>query len=129
MSYLALKGVHQWLVGLSIGGFVLRALAMAAGVSWVRGRAARTLPHLLDTLLLLSGVWLAWTLRLSPGNAPWLMAKLAGLVAYVVIGALALRARSPGRRLAALAAALLIVGWMVSVAITKNPWGWLNALA
>lgn len=75
-------------------------------------------------MLLLSAVTLAWQLRLHPGNASWIAAKVAGLVAYVVLGAIALR---PGRprhvRASAFGAALVVVGWIVSVAITKSPLG------
>ena len=39
---------------------------------------AKTLPHLVDTVLLLSALTLAWMLRLTPGNAPWLLAKIVG---------------------------------------------------
>jgi len=71
---------------------------------------------------------LAWMLRLTPGNAPWLLAKIVGLVVYVGLGVLALR---PGRpqavRATAWAAALVTVAWIVSVAVTKDPLGFLRA--
>ncbi|MBY0368232.1 MAG: SirB2 family protein, partial [Burkholderiaceae bacterium] len=95
-----------------------------AGARWVRGRAAKTLPHLVDSVLLLSALLLAWMLRLTPDRAPWLLAKLVGLVLYVGLGVIALR---PGRpllmRAAAWIAALAVVGWIVSVAVTKSPLG------
>ena len=67
---------------------------------------------------------MAWMLRLTPATAPWLVAKIAGLLLYIGLGMLALR---PGRplalRIAAWVAALLCFGWIVSVAITKQPLG------
>src|SRR5690606_14600401 len=95
----------------------------------IHNRAARTLPHLVDTILLISAVWMALMLGLTPANAPWLLAKIIGLVAYIGLGAIALRpGRScPGRprsvRLAAWVGALLVFGWIVSVAIFKSPLG------
>lgn len=124
MDYAAWKLLHQSAVALSITGFVARGLGSFTQAAWVRRRVARTAPHVVDTLLLLSALVMAWTLRLTPGNAPWLMAKIAGLLLYIGLGLLALR---PGRplplRIAAWAAALAVFGWIVSVAITKQPLG------
>jgi uncharacterized membrane protein SirB2 len=124
MDYAEWKLLHQSAVALSITGFVARGLGSFAQADWVRQRLARTAPHVVDTLLLLSALVMAWTLRLTPGNAPWLTAKIAGLLLYIGLGMLALR---PGRplalRIAAWVAALAVFGWIVSVAITKQPLG------
>jgi uncharacterized membrane protein SirB2 len=128
MEYATLKLVHQTAVTLSITGFFVRGAASLAGARWVGGRAAKTLPHVIDTVLLLSAIALAWMLRLTPDRAPWLLAKIVGLVAYVGLGVVALR---PGRpravRAAAWVGALVVAAWIVSVAITKNPLGFLAA--
>jgi len=129
LDYAALKLVHQGAVALSVTGFFVRGLASFAGAGWVRSRVAKTLPHAVDTVLLLSALAMAWTLRLTPGNAPWLLAKIVGLVLYVAFGVVALRpGRSLAVRAAAWVAALATVGWIVSVAITKNPRGFLAML-
>lgn len=124
MDYAAWKLLHQSAAALSITGFVARGLGSFTQAAWVRQRVARTAPHVVDTLLLLSALVMAWTLRLTPGNAPWLTAKIAGLLLYIGLGMLALR---PGRplalRIAAWVAALAVFGWIVSVAITKQPLG------
>ena len=124
MDYATVKLVHQSAVALSLTGFFLRGAASLAGARWVGTRAAKTLPHIVDSVLLLSALTLAWMLRLTPGNAPWLLAKIVGLVVYVGLGVLALRpGRSPGVRAAAWVAALTTAGWIVSVALTKSPFG------
>ena len=129
LDYAALKLVHQSAVALSVTGFFVRGLASFSGAGWVRSRAARTLPHAVDTVLLLSALAMAWTLRLTPGNAPWLLAKIVGLVLYVGLGVVALRpGRSLAVRAAAWTAALATVGWIASVAVTKNPRGFLAML-
>lgn len=124
IDYSTVKLLHQSLVALSIGGFALRALGAIVEAPWWRRRWVRTVPHVVDTLLLLSGLTLAFTLRLSPLASPWFGAKLLGLVAYVVLGGVSLSPRTPrALRAAAAAAALATVGWMVTVAVTKQPGG------
>lgn len=127
MDYTLVKLVHQGAVTLSVTGFFVRGAASLAGASWVQGRAAKTLPHIVDSVLLLSALTLAWMLRLNPGNAPWLLAKIIGLVVYVGLGVVALR---PGRprtvRAAAWVGALATAVWIVSVAITKSPLGFIS---
>jgi len=76
MDYHAVKLVHQTAVALSIGGFFVRGAASLAGARWVGSRAAKTLPHGVDTVLLVSALALAWMLRLTPDRAPWLAARL-----------------------------------------------------
>lgn len=127
MDYATLKLIHQGAVALSVAGFAMRGAGQLARARWARGRVAKTLPHAVDTVLLLSALMLAWMLRLNPVHAPWLMAKIVGLVVYVLLGMLALRpGRPPALRVAAGAAALATVGWIVSVAITKSPFGFLR---
>ena len=121
MDYATLKLVHQAAVVLSIGGFVARGVAALMESRWLRGRTARTLPHAVDSVLLASALALAWTLRLNPIEAPWLLAKIAGLLLYIGLGMLALRPGLPRRaRAVALFAALLTFAQIVAMALTKS---------
>jgi uncharacterized membrane protein SirB2 len=126
MDYAALKLVHQSAVALSLAGFVARGAGMLAGASWIGSRSAKTLPHVVDTVLIVSAIALAWMLRLSPVNAPWIAAKMVGLLVYIAFGVVALRAgRTRAIRAGAFVAALMTFGWIVSVAITKDPRGFI----
>ena len=125
MDYATVKLIHQGAVLLSFTGFLARGLGSLAGAGWVGSRPAKTLPHLIDTVLLGSALVLAFTLRLNPAETPWLLAKLVALVAYIGLGMLALRPRlSRVSRTLAFIAALATFGYIVSVAITKQPGGW-----
>lgn len=130
MDYATLKLVHQSAVVLSIGGFFARGVLSLRASPLARARVARTLPHVVDSVLLLSALALAVMAGFGPGNSPWITAKLAGLVLYIGLGMVALK---PGRplpvRAAAWVAALATVGWIVSVAISKSPLGLFAALA
>ena len=129
MDYPTVKIIHQGAVALSFAGFFARGLGALAEAPWVRARAARTVPHIVDSVLLLSALWLAWTLRLNPAEAPWLLAKIIGLLAYIGLGVVALKPGRPrGVRAAAWFAALAVFIYIVSVALTKNPLGLLARL-
>ena len=86
MDYAALKLTHQVAVVLSVAGFAARGPAVFADAAWSHGRVARTLPHLVDTVLLGTALAMAWMLRLTPGNAPWLTANIGGLLLYIGLG-------------------------------------------
>ena len=87
------------------------------------------MPALVDTLLLASAIALAWTLRLSPLDKPWVLAKIVALVVYIALGIVALKPEAPlPVRAASWVAALAVFGYIVSVAIAKNPRGFLGAV-
>jgi uncharacterized membrane protein SirB2 len=130
MDYLTVKLIHQSAVALSLTGFFVRGAASLSGATWVQSRLAKTLPHVIDTVLLLSALTLASMLSLTPANAPWLMAKVVGVVIYVALGVIAMRpTRSKRVRVAAWLAAMATAGWIVSVAITKSAWGVFSLMA
>ena len=124
MDYGALKLIHETAVAISFSGFFARGCGMLADAGWVHSRPAKTLPHVIDTILLLSAIALAYMLRITPVNAPWLAAKIIGLLLYIGLGIVALRrGKSKRVRAAAWLAALLVFGYIVSVAMTKDPLG------
>ena len=127
--YLALKHFHITCVVLSGTGFALRGAWALAGSPLARARLTRVLPHVVDSCLLLSAIVLAWMAGQYPFVHGWLTAKIVGLLAYIGLGMLALK---PGRPLAlrgaAFVAALATFSWIVSVALSKNPLGWLAGL-
>lgn len=129
MDYFAVKTLHQSAVTLSLLGFVARGLGALNGAAWVRHRAARTLPHVVDTVLLGSALWLAFTLQLNPLHTPWLAAKIVALLAYIALGMVALKPGRPLRlRATAWVAALGCFGYIVSVALTKQVAGFFTWL-
>ena len=83
--------LHIATVLLSLAGFVVRGVWMLRGSSLLRARWVRATPHIVDTLLLASGIGLIFTLHLYPTQQPWLVAKLVALVVYIVLGAIALK--------------------------------------
>jgi len=128
VSYGILKFIHQSAVALSFIGFFARGLGMMREAAWIQGRLARTLPHVVDTVLLASAIGLVWVLGVSPFRVPWLTAKIAGLVVYIVLGSIALRyGQSKHTRVVAWVAAMVSFCYIVSVAITKDAAGFFGS--
>jgi len=128
--YLLVKQIHVACVILTLTGFAARGALMAAGSPLPRTRFARIAPHVVDTVLLASGIWLAWTVHQYPFVHGWLTAKILGLLAYIGFGTMALkRGRTLRVRLFFFFLALLAAAYIVSVALTRDPAGplaWLS---
>lgn len=126
--YSLLKLTHVTCAALSIGGFLLRGYWMMTSASLLQHRATRTLPHVVDTVFLLSGVAMLVMLSLNPFVVDWLVAKFVALVAYVGFGTIALRrGRTRGMRMLALAGAIAIFAYILGVALSHSPASWLAA--
>ena len=127
VSYALLKSVHYILALTSIGGFILRGAWMFTGSELLQHRVTRTLPHIIDTLFLIAGLALAHRIFQYPFTHNWLTAKLFGLIVYIVLGSIALkRGKTRQQRGVAFFAAVLVFLWIISVALTKSPWGFLQ---
>jgi len=124
LAYDALKAAHVASAAASLALFVLRGAWMIGAPHRLKRRWVRVVPHVVDTVLLVSAIALAVMIGNYPGTHGWLTAKVAGLFAYIVLGSIALkRGRTRRVRIAAFAAALAMFAYIVSVAITKSPAG------
>jgi len=122
--YLPLRQAHIACAVLSIMLFVLRGGLMFADSPWQRSVVLRYLPHVVDTVLLTTALMLTTVIRQYPFANGWLTAKVVLLTIYVVLGSIALRrGRTRRGRVAAFAAALLTVVFLVSVARAHDPLG------
>lgn len=122
LDYLFVKTVHVTCVVLSISLFALRGTLQLQSKPWRQWRLLRLAPHLVDTLLLGSALWLAWRSAQYPFEQSWLTAKLLALLLYIVLGHYALGKKTPeARRPLFFVAALLSVAYIVGVALTRSP--------
>lgn len=122
MAYSLIKNLHLATIALSLALFVLRGAWMMAASPRLQARWVRIVPHIIDTLLLASGIGLAVLIQQYPLVHGWLTAKLFALILYIVLGTLALkRGKTRGQRVAAWLAALPVFAYMVEVAIAHHP--------
>ena len=116
------KAIHMITVTLTIAGFVVRSIWMLQASPLLHTRATKIFPHVNDTVLLSSALWTAAILGQYPFVDAWLTAKVAGLIVYILAGAVALTyGRTRKIRIAALVLALLSFAYVVGVAVTKKP--------
>ena len=125
MSYLLLKTLHIIFVVSSYMLFFLRGIWSLNGSAIMQKRWIKIVPHVVDTLLLISAMALAFTIRQYPFMDAWLTAKVIGLLLYIALGYAALRAgMCKNIRIFAWLAAQATFAYIVLVAITHNPVPW-----
>ena len=123
MAYYALiKHLHLVTIVITLALFLLRGIWMMMDSPRLQARWARIVPHINDTLLLASGIALAVLMQQYPLVHGWLTAKLFALIAYIVLGTLALkRGKTKAQRVTAWIAGLLVFGYMLAVARAHDP--------
>lgn len=126
MHYLAIKHLHMALALLSLSLLWGRFVYQAATQRTLH-KSITALAHSIDFILIGAGVWLLSLIGSLPaGNSLWLLAKVAGLVGYVILGVLALRATDQKARTAWILLATLSFAYVVGAALTKSPWSWFS---
>jgi len=121
--YLALKHLHLTFEALSLLAFFVRGIWLFMNSAMLSKKWVKILPHIISTILLVSGIVLAVHLSMSPGSQPWLLAKIIGLIIYIVLGVAAFKVPNPTARKLLWVSALIVFAYIVSVAISKNPLG------
>ena len=122
MDYALLKMVHVSSVILSFSLFFLRGIWLIQDSANLRQRWVKILPHVIDTALLASAIFLAMTIQQNPLEHGWLTAKVSGLLLYIGLGMVAMRFGKTRRiRIIAWASAQCVFVYIVLVALTKNP--------
>jgi uncharacterized membrane protein SirB2 len=124
MWYLQLRHAHITFAILSVAIFTLRGLLMLARSPHVHSPWLKYPSYLVDTLLLTAALMLTTVIHQYPFQTGWLTMKVFLLVVYVVLGSIALkRGRTLAVRVVALAAALLTVAFLFTVARAHHPLG------
>ncbi len=115
-----IKTLHFTLAFLTVAGFVIRAGWSYTAPQMLQQKWVRIAPHIIDTLLLVLGVVLAFNLPDGLWQG-WLGAKLLGLLAYIGFGVMTLRAAGVMKHVGVVGA-LLSVGYIFAVAFTRQAW-------
>lgn len=120
-GYGVLLVIHVSTVFISIAGFLVRGVWMMGSSSLLQQRWVRVVPHINDTLLLVSAIALVVITSQYPGPSAWLNAKIVALVVYILLGIIALnRGKTMRIRVGAWVLAIAVYAYMVLVAFTKS---------
>ena len=125
MTYTFIKLLHTIAALATIAGFLLRGYWMLRESPLLQARMTKIAPHIVDALLLLAGIVMLSMLHLNPFTQSWLLAKFAGLLVYIVLGTIAIkRGKTKQSRTVAFAGAVAAFAYVIGVAVTKSPLGW-----
>ncbi|MBV1908775.1 MAG: SirB2 family protein [Kangiellaceae bacterium] len=112
--------VHITTAVLSLFGFIIRGWWMASGNVLLEHKLVKIFPHVNDTVLLVSAIYLSITSQLYPFVVSWLGVKVVLLVGYIVAGIFALKkGRTKKTRISAFVIALVCIGAIFFHAITR----------
>lgn len=113
----ALKHLHMGMAALSILGFVVRGFWAWRSPRLLAYRPVRIVPHVVDTLLLLSAIGLLVAYGWNPLAQGWLVAKIVLLVVYIALGLVALKPwYGAAIRVPAFVVAVAVFAWIVMIA-------------
>ncbi len=115
-----IKTLHITFALLTVVGFIMRAGWSYSASDMLQQKWVRIAPHIVDTLLLILGVTLAFGL---PGGAlqGWLGAKLFALLLYIGFGVMTLRGSGAMKHIGVIGA-FTCVGYIFLVAFSRQAW-------
>lgn len=123
--YLSIKMLHISCAVISISGFIFRSMLVINASTYAQNRWIKVSPHIIDTVLLGSAVYLAINSQQYPIANTWLTAKIIGLLLYIGFGMIVMRfGTSLRQQLFGFVMALLSFSYIASVALTRNPIPW-----
>ena len=114
-----IKIFHLTFVLLSIFSFVGRVILSETQPLILKQKLFKIAPHVIDTLLLVSGITLVFQDQWLLTEHGWIIAKMIALLGYIGLGVVVMRTRGSKRWLAFLGAMLCFV-YIGIVAVTKN---------
>jgi len=121
--------LHVACVVLSGTLFAVRGVFRLADLPIANHRLLRVSSYLIDTALLSAAILLTLIVHQYPFANGWLTTKVLLLAVYIILGMMALKhARTLPGRAAALVTALLTFLYIIGVAVTHHPLGWLVLL-
>lgn len=119
--YTFIKIVHMSFAMISILGFLGRGILKINESPIVEKKLVKVLPHVIDTVLLVSAIVLVVMSGQYPWVAPWVGAKVLGLIVYIGLGVVVMRtAKTRQARIIAFALALVTAAYILMVASTKT---------
>lgn len=119
MSYIALKHTHVLFVVLSIVLFYVRSGTRIFDSKFAKNKILFIGSHATDTFLLLSAVALIVSSGMSVTGQPWLIEKIALVIAYIGLGVVAAKTDKNAVRIALVVVITGVFALIGKLAVTK----------
>ncbi len=118
--YVLVKQLHMSAASISLLGFLVRGYWMIRNNPWLNAKLSRVLPHIVDTILLGSAIYLVIASKMYPLSVNWVTAKVILLIVYVIAGSFALkRGKTKTIRIMALLVSILTILSIFAIAGIK----------
>ncbi|NOQ34866.1 MAG: invasion protein [Methylococcaceae bacterium] len=111
--------LHIIFVVTSILSFITRFSLLVLKPDLLKIKALKIAPHIIDTILLISGATLVIQGNWLSGEFGWIATKITVLLAYIGLGVMAMRTEGI-KRYAGFVGAIVCYGYIFSVAVTKH---------
>jgi uncharacterized membrane protein SirB2 len=116
-----IKTIHLAFVALSLFSFVGRVALSEFKHEMLKQKAVNIAPHVINTILLLSGIVLVFQGSWLSAENGWIIGKIIGLLGYIGLGIVVMHNQGTTRWLA-FAGALACFAYIGVVAVTKDAW-------
>lgn len=116
---MAFKHIHMSLAVLTILGFLLRSFWLFTQNPTLQKKLVKIIPHIVDTLLLASGITLMVLTRQYPPTFSWITIKIILIVLYIVFGIFMFRAADKKSQGLFFTLAIASIGTILFLAINK----------
>ena len=124
MLYTSMKHIHLLAIALSVLFLTVRYILIMMDSSLLQKKFFKVTPHIVDTILLASGISLIFITGFIPFTAAgaWLTEKITCVLVYIALGFVALKlGRTKLIRSVAFFGALGWLYWAAHLAMTKVP--------
>lgn len=124
---MTVKIIHVFCAYLTGVGFLLRGLLALKQHQSLEHKAIKTLPHIIDSCLLISGLVMVFSWIIYPSEQQWLMAKIIALLFYIGFGLLMLRwGTTMIRKWLGFIGGLMVYLYIIGVAHSKSVFSFLS---
>ncbi len=114
-----IKIFHLTFVLLSILSFVGRVILSESHPAILKQKSIKVAPHIINTLLVISGITLVFQGGWLSTDYGWIIAKIVALLGYIGLGVITMHNRGAVRWLA-FVGAMASFAYISIVAVTKN---------
>lgn len=116
-----IKLIHISTAFISISFFLLRGVWVFNSSEMMSKRWVKIVPHINDTILLITAIILAVNLQQYPFTHDWLTAKFIALLLYIIFGMFALkRAKEMKSKIIFFIFSLLTFSYIIGVALNRT---------